>query len=69
MLPIAALLTTIFAGWRLDKKFAEEEFLKGTSWKKIFKPWIFFIRWVAPIAIILVILHEGGIVDINRIFR
>ncbi len=69
MLPMAALLTTIFAGWRMDKKFAQEEFLKGASWKKLFKPWIFFVRWVAPIAIILVILHEGGIVDINRIFR
>jgi NSS family neurotransmitter:Na+ symporter len=68
MLPLAALLTTIFAGWRLDKKFAEEEFLKGTVWKKLFKPWIFFVKWVAPLAIIFVILHEGGIIDINRIF-
>jgi NSS family neurotransmitter:Na+ symporter len=68
MLPIAALLTTIFAGWRLDKKFAEEEFLKGTRWRALFKPWIFFVKWLAPLAIIFVILQEGGIVNLNHIF-
>lgn len=68
MLPIAALLTTIFAGWFLDKKFAEEEFMKGATWKKLFKPWIFFVKWVSPIAIIFIILQHGGVIDINRFF-
>lgn len=68
MLPVAALLTTIFAGWFLDKKFAEEEFMKGATWPKLFKPWIFFVKWVSPIAIIFIILQHGGVIDINRFF-
>lgn len=68
MLPIAALGTTLFSGWRLDKKLAQEEFLKGSVWRTLFKPWIFFVKWLAPVAIILIILHEGGVVDINRLF-
>jgi NSS family neurotransmitter:Na+ symporter len=68
MLPVAALLTTVFAGWFLDKKFAEEEFMKGATWPKLFKPWIFFVKWVSPIAIIFIILQHGGVIDINRFF-
>jgi NSS family neurotransmitter:Na+ symporter len=69
MLPVSALLTTIFAGWFLEKKFAEEEFMKGATWPKLFKPWIFFVKWVSPLAIIFIILQEGGVIDINRLFR
>lgn len=68
MMLITAFLMTIFAGWVLDKKLIQEEFLKGTRWVKLLKPWIFFVRWVAPLAIIIVILQEGGILDVNKLF-
>ena len=48
-------------------RIAEEEFLKGTTWTKLLKPWFFLIKWLSPIAIVLIILQEGGIIDINLI--
>ncbi|MBS0621111.1 MAG: sodium-dependent transporter [Verrucomicrobia bacterium] len=65
MLPIAALLTTIFIGWVMQRQTAYEEFLKGTTLIRWMRPWFFAIRYVAPIAILLIILQEGGIIDIN----
>lgn len=69
MMLITSFLMTIFTGWILDKKLAQEEFVKGTKWAKLYYPWRFFVRYVAPIAIIVVILQEGGILDVNRLFR
>ena len=67
MLPFAALLTTIFVGWVMQRQVAHSEFLQGTTLVKWLKPWFFIIRWVAPIAILIIILQEGGIIDINTI--
>ncbi len=67
MLPIAALLTTLFLGWFVHRETAHEEFLKGTTLGKLMRPWYFTIRWLAPLAIFLIILQEGGVIDINMI--
>lgn len=69
ILPIVALCTAIFAGWRLNKAFIREEFLKGTAYRFLFRPWYFFIRWIVPIAILLVMFQEAGIIDIDLISR
>jgi neurotransmitter:Na+ symporter, NSS family len=67
MLPLAALFTTIFIGWFMDKQVTRDEFFKGTTIGYFYKPWFFLMRWIAPVAIILVILQEGGIIDVNMI--
>ncbi len=67
MLPIAALATTLFLGWFIDKRIPNEEFMKGTTLGKLRGVWMFVIRYIAPIAIILVILQEGGVIDINKL--
>ena len=67
MLPIAALLTTIFVGWVVQKQTAYDEFLTGTTLGKLLRPWFFAVRWIAPAAILLIILQEGGVIDINQI--
>ena len=67
MLPIAALLTTIFIGWVMNRQTAIDELDKGTTFKRIIKPWFFIMRWIAPVAMLLIILQEGGIIDINWI--
>lgn len=68
MMLITSFLMTIFTGWILDKKIAQEEFVKGTRWAKLYPVWRFFVRYLAPIAIIVVILQEGGILDVNKLF-
>jgi len=69
MMPMAALFTTIFMGWFMDKRLSSQEFVKGTAFLKLLRGWFFMIRWLAPVAIILIILQEGGVIDINKIFH
>lgn len=67
-MPLSGLLFAIFVGWFMDAKLASQEFNKGTTLKNSVRYWLFLIRWVAPIGIFLILLQEGGIIDINRWF-
>lgn len=64
LLPIAGLMISLYAGWFFDSKQSEEEFKSGSSLKGLFATWLFFIRWVAPAAIILIMLQESGLITI-----
>jgi neurotransmitter:Na+ symporter, NSS family len=57
MLPIGGLVVTIFAGF-VWKNAAQEAGLT-TGW---FRLWLFILRYVAPILIVLVFLHTSGII-------
>lgn len=67
MLSIGGLLVALFTGWKLDHALAQEEFMAGSRFGYLFKPWLFFVRWLAPAAIILIILHSSGIVDLDAL--
>ncbi len=67
MMPLAGLLTTIFIGWFLNKEFVREEFDTNTIFKRLFRIWYWCIRYLAPLAVILVILQEAGVLEINKI--
>lgn len=67
LLSIGGLMVTLFTGWKLDKKVAQAEFEAGSKLKWLFKPWIFFIRWVSPIAIVLIILQSAGIINLDKL--
>lgn len=69
LLSLGGLMVALFVGWRLDKALTEEEFIAGTKWPMLFKPWLFFVRWFAPVAIGLIILHSTGVIDIDKWFR
>lgn len=68
MMPLGGLLVAIFVGHRLDKKVAAAEFQKGSTMKYLLKPWIFLLKWIAPIGVFIVILQEGGIIDFTKLF-
>ncbi|RID85372.1 sodium-dependent transporter [Peribacillus asahii] len=62
-LPVGALFISLFVGFQLKKLHVEEEFLSGSSYgKKIFKVWYFLIRYIAPIAIAIVLLSSIGFI-------
>lgn len=65
LLPIGGLMIAIFTGWFLDKEIIREEFNSGTTLQWMWRPWIFFIRWIAPLAIIFIILQQSGLIDID----
>lgn len=69
LLPIGGLMIAIYAGWFLDKHISHDEFNAGTSWKWLWRPWMFFMRWIAPIAIIAIILQKSGVINVDTLFR
>lgn len=68
LLPIGGLMVAIFTGWALDKELVREEFNSGTVYRWLWRPWLFFIRWIAPIAIIIIILQQSGIINFDTLF-
>lgn len=68
-LPIGGLMVAIFTGWVLDEAISKDEFQAGTTWKWMWRPWIFFMKWVAPIAIIFIILQQSGVIDIDALIK
>ncbi|MBN6187817.1 sodium-dependent transporter [Aneurinibacillus sp. BA2021] len=62
MLPIGALLIALFAPWKIPKDTLLHELSVGTKYGAYwFGAWFFFIRYITPIAIILVFLDVIGI--------
>ncbi len=67
-LPIGGLLISIYGGWFLTSKISKEEFLSGSRWNWLYNVWKFFIKWVAPGCICVVVLQSIGIINIDKIF-
>jgi len=57
LLAIGGLLMALFAGWYLDEEMVREEFCRGTQWKWMYRPWLFLLRWIAPIAILTIMFY------------
>lgn len=68
MLPIGGLMIAIFTGWVLDKELCKSEFCQGTSYKWLWRPWLFFTKWVAPVGIIMIILQQADLINIDAFF-
>lgn len=67
LLPIGGLMVSMYTGWFFDKRFSREEFHFGTAFKVLWRPWLFFIRWIAPVVIIVIMLQKSGLIDIDRL--
>jgi len=62
LLPIGGLFIVIFLGWTLgDKAIKDEVTNQGTVKMRFFKIFLFLIKYVAPIAILLVFLYSIGV--------
>jgi NSS family neurotransmitter:Na+ symporter len=61
LLPIGALLIALFTGWALTHTEQREEFSAGETSAFRFASWSFLIRFVSPVAIILIFLHQLGL--------
>ena len=64
MLPAGALLTSILVGWFASKKIVREEF---TNWetsnsKSYFNFYLFCIRYIVPVCILLILMHQFGVI-------
>ena len=62
MLPTGGLLIALYTGYILDKKIAKAEITdEGRNYLTIFNVWFFTIRYVAPVAMVIVLLTKMGI--------
>ena len=63
LLPLGGFLCSIFVGWFVKRKFVEAEIpSKNRCQRVIINIFIFFLRWICPIAIFLVFLNSIGII-------
>ncbi len=61
LLPLGGLLVAIFVGWVIPKTVSREQFASGTRWGGLYPAWSFAIRYIAPLAIVLVFLNSLGL--------
>lgn len=62
MLPIGGFLTCLFVGWYVPRHIVKDEFTNGGELKgRFFALFLFSVRYVCPIAILLIFLHQFGI--------
>ncbi len=62
MLPAGALLTSVMMGWFVNLQVVKDELTNGgTIRESFFKAWLFAVRFVVPLCIVLIFLHQFGI--------
>lgn len=69
LMPVNALCVSLFVGWRMKKKDVLEEYQQGSVWKVGKNIWYFAIRYIVPLAILLIIFGKTGIVNIDQLIR
>ncbi len=70
MLPLGGLFISIYVGWAMDPALRKAEFETGGNFSQswYYKTWLFFLKFVAPLAVIAVILQRVGIIDFDILF-
>ena len=62
MLPMGAFLTSIIMGWLVNRQMIKDEFTNnGSIQESFFTVYIFAIRYIVPFCIVMVFLHQFGI--------
>ena len=62
-LPVGGFLTCVFLGWFVPKKLVKDEFTNwGTVSIRLFPVFLFLVRFVCPIAILCIFMHQFGII-------
>jgi NSS family neurotransmitter:Na+ symporter len=61
-LPIGGLLTCIFIGWVVPRKVVHDEFTNwGTLRTTFFGVYLFLVRFICPVSIVAIFLHQLGV--------
>jgi neurotransmitter:Na+ symporter, NSS family len=68
ILPLSGLAISLFIGRVMKRQEIKESFFQGTHWGCFFSLWYFFVRWIAPFAIFLIILQSSGLINLDKKF-
>ena len=62
LMPVGALLTSVFVGWYVPRKIVYNEFTNwGTLHGAFLGLWLFAVRFVCPVCIIVIFLNQMGV--------
>lgn len=65
MLPLGALLTSLLVGWFASRQQVRDEFYAGqpvSSARRVFHVYLFCVKFVVPVSILLIFLHQFNII-------
>ena len=63
LLPLGSLLTCLFVGWYVPKQLVHDEYTNhSTVTKASFGVFLFFVRFVCPLCIMAIFLHQLGVI-------
>ncbi|MBR1548141.1 MAG: sodium-dependent transporter [Prevotella sp.] len=63
MLPTGAMLACLFVGWYIPRQVAHAEFTnQGSHGRRLFSIYLFAVRYVCPLCIVLIFLHQLGVI-------
>jgi neurotransmitter:Na+ symporter, NSS family len=60
MLPLGGMAIAIFVGFVLKGERRSEEFRRGTTWGGLHGFWLLLVRFVAPVAVLIILLQSVG---------
>ncbi|MCD8290351.1 MAG: sodium-dependent transporter [Prevotella sp.] len=62
LLPVGSFLTCLFVGWYVPRYITQREFTNGGKIRNsFFKVFLFVVRFICPIAIAAIFLHQFGV--------
>ena len=62
LLPLGSMLTCLFVGWYIPRQTVYDEFTnRGTVSRRFFAVYLFAVRFVCPLFIVLIFLHQLGV--------
>ncbi|MBO6018044.1 MAG: sodium-dependent transporter, partial [Prevotella sp.] len=63
LLPTGGLFTCLFIGWYVPRQIVREELTNnGTLRSRVFEVYLFSVRYVCPLGILLIFLHQFGVI-------
>lgn len=63
LLPLGSFLTCLFIGWYVPRNIVRNEFTNwGTLRSTFFSAWLLIVRYVCPICILAIFLHQLGVI-------
>jgi NSS family neurotransmitter:Na+ symporter len=66
MLPLGGLLISIYAGWIMPARLRRAELSDVSG--PVAATWLFLVRFVAPLLVLIVLLDKIGVIDVNEIY-
>ena len=60
-LPLGGLCIALFVGYRMDLSLVKKEFKENSIFAKLFTPWFYCVRYLAPLAVAIVFLYKIGL--------